>query len=344
MSIEKALKLKNAVLQLASRTPGGVEFNTSAPKKDTPDTLLTRFVNPQDRVVLVSQRPGWDERLAQKITQGEVLHLEGNVFDFSTNPTLIRERLRAEPVLDFTGVQQLLSAWQKDREENPRIQSETVDGVWIDQTLNTLGAREANELLQEAFRVLRKGGSLYLKVYLTDENHPAPLLYQNETLTFLPQEKQILRLLEDAGFHGIQFLERAQLPAKVASGVEVRTHTVVAFKGKQGICLDQGHAVIYKGPWKEVFDDDGHRYARGERVAVCEKTYNLLQRPPYQEMFFQVPAYLDVPLDQAPLFDCNTPQVRDPKVTKGLISVLDTRKAAPVDEGACCTADTGCSC
>ena len=57
MSIEKALKLKNAVLQLASRTPGGVEFNTSAPKKDTPDALLTRFLNPGDTAVLVSSRP-----------------------------------------------------------------------------------------------------------------------------------------------------------------------------------------------------------------------------------------------------------------------------------------------
>lgn len=344
MSIEKALKLKNAVLQLASRTPGGVEFNTSAPKKDTPDVLLTHFVNPQDRVVLVSQRPEWDEALKQKLTSGEVLHLEGNVFDFSTNPNSIRDRLRSEPVLDFTGVQKLLVDWQREREENPRIPTETVDGVWIDQTLNSLGAREATELLQEAFRVIRKGGSLYLKLYLTDEAHPAPLLYQNEKLTFLPQEKQVLKLLEDAGFHGIQFLERAQLPSKVASGVEVRTHTLVAFKGKQGICLDQGHAVIYKGPWKEVSDDDGHRYPRGERVAVCEKTYNLLQRPPYQDFFFHVPAYLDVPMDQAPLFDCNTPQIRDPKVTKGLISVLDTKKAAPVAEEACCTADTGCSC
>ena len=33
---------------------------------------------------------------------------------------------------------------------------------------------------------------------------------------------------------------------------------VEAFKGKEGPCLERNQAVIYKGPFKEVLDDDDH--------------------------------------------------------------------------------------
>ncbi len=39
------------------------------------------------------------------------------------------------------------------------------------------------------------------------------------------------------------------------------------------------------GPMKRVEDDDGHVFRRGEQVGVCEKTFRLLQREPYVDMF-----------------------------------------------------------
>ena len=32
-------------------------------------------------------------------------------------------------------------------------------------------------------------------------------------------------------------------------------------------------------------DDDGHRLRRGDRVAVCDKTFQLYQKAPYTEHF-----------------------------------------------------------
>ena len=33
--------------------------------------------------------------------------------------------------------------------------------------------------------------------------------------------------------------------------------------------------LIYRGPFREVVDDDGHVLRRGVRTAVCEKTFGL---------------------------------------------------------------------
>ena len=66
--------------------------------------------------------------------------------------------------------------------------------------------------------------------------------------------------------------------------------TVRAFKGKDGPCLDHNQAVIYQGPWKQVMDDDGHILRRGTRMAVCEKTFQIYGRAPYQDQIISVPA------------------------------------------------------
>ena len=66
-----------------------------------------------------------------------------------------------------------------------------------------------------------------------------------------------------------------------------------------------------------------------------DKTYSLLSQAPYAGQFFAIPAYLEVPADQAPPFDCSTPQVRDPRVTKGVKTVFDVRGGSCGPSGCC---------
>ena len=127
---------------------------------------------------------------------------------------------------------------------------------------------------------------------------------------------------------------RAKLPLVMSGQVEIRALVLEAYKGKEGTCLDQGHAVVYRGPFSSVTDDDGHEYVRGERIAVCGKTFEILTRGPYGEHFQAIEPYWEVPADKAPLFDCSTPRLRDPTVTKGIVSVGSTDDCCG-DEGCC---------
>ena len=130
-------------------------------------------------------------------------------------------------------------------------------------------------------------------------------------------EEGFLQAFEDAGFYGIRILERQAEPWQTVEGIEFRSLTVEAYKGKEGPCWERRQAVVYRGPFREVLDDDGHRYRRGERTAVCDKIYRLLQDEPYRGSVEPVPPRVEVPLEQAGEFDCSCDAIRDPRQTKG---------------------------
>jgi len=121
-------------------------------------------------------------------------------------------------------------------------------------------------------------------------------------------------------------------------GIEFRSLTVQAWKAGQEPCLDRSQAVIYKGPFLKVQDDDGHAMERGKRYAVCEKTFKLLQNEPYCACFEFIEPRTEVPLDSAPPFDCSSMRLRHPKETKG----QDCN--APTEAANCRTTGDGTSC
>ncbi|MCY7405975.1 MAG: methyltransferase, partial [Alkalinema sp. CAN_BIN05] len=145
-------------------------------------------------------------------------------------------------------------------------------------------------------------------------------------------ETEFLEMFENAGFHGIEILMRQEEPWQVIDGVEFRSLTVRAYKGKQGECLEHHQAVIYKGPWKSVQDDDGHTLVRGARMAVCAKTFGLYTDPngPYGDAVIGIEPYASVPNADANAFSCNFDSFRDVRQTKG----LDYR--VTIEPQACC--------
>jgi arsenite methyltransferase len=244
---------------------------------------------------------------------------------------------RIAPV-DFAGYRALGRSIAERAAASPFIPNDALDLVVVDMLANRLTSSEYASVLAESFRALRRHGRLMAIVLAADEPVTAPRVELGAWAAVrLPLETDVVDELETAGFHGMTLHPLFNRPVQAIDGIELRAFVIEAHKGKQGVCLDQGHAVIYRGPWQEVRDDDGHQYTRGQRTAVCAKTHELLMRAPYCDQFISMPSYVDVPLDKAPVFDCNTPALRDPKVTKGLVplprgSHIDTPEAccAPV--------------
>ncbi|MEZ4278790.1 MAG: hypothetical protein R3F21_04120 [Myxococcota bacterium] len=145
------------------------------------------------------------------------------------------------------------------------------------------------------------------------------------------QELDLLRRFEAAGFHGIEIAEWASEPFAVVDGIEFRSVTVTAHKGKHGPCLEAGQAIVYKGPWKAVVDDDGHTFERGVRTAVCAKTYRLMTSAPYAGQTLGIEPATAIPEAEQPVFDCMRSAPRHPRETKG----GEYRVTRPAG-GACC--------
>ena len=74
--------------------------------------------------------------------------------------------------------------------------------------------------------------------------------------------------------------------------------------------------MLYKGPWKQVTDDDGHTLRRGERTAVCRKTFEILTRAPYRDSVLGISPLVPVPSAEARLFACHGTTLRTPAETK----------------------------
>src|SRR5262249_24475817 len=119
------------------------------------------------------------------------------------------------------------------------------------------------------------------------------------------QEEDFLRAFEAAKFYGIQIEEFRSEAYQTVEGIEFRAVTVTAHKGKEGPGIERNQAVIYRGPWKRVIDDDDHVLPRGVRVAVCEKTFQIYSKPPYGDQFVLVPPREELPAEEAGVFDCS---------------------------------------
>ena len=171
------------------------------------------------------------------------------------------------------------------------------------------------------YRVLKRGGRAAISDIVADEDVP-PAMKRDAKLwsgciAGAFREDKFLEAFERAGFYGIEIEKRDDQPWQTVRGIEFRSVTVTARKGKEGPCRERYHAVIYKGPWKEVRDDDGHLLRRGQRMAVCDKTYKILTSAPYKDEILPVPPRREVPLSKARGFACSGAAVRDPKETKG---------------------------
>jgi len=99
------------------------------------------------------------------------------------------------------------------------------------------------------FRVLKVGGRCVISDIVCDEDVPEDLQKDPQLwsgcISGAFREDLLLKLFEDAGFYGIQMIERTNGPWQTIRGIEFRSVTVQAFKGKQGPCFERNQAVIY---------------------------------------------------------------------------------------------------
>ena len=231
---------------------------------------------------------------------------------------------------------------QELRASHPLIASDLIDVVISNCVLNLVEPRSKRQLFNELFRVLRKGGRAVISDIVSDEPVPDHLLNDPQLwsgcISGALTEGDFLKAFGDAGFYGIQILKRDDNPWRTVEGIEFRSVTVRAFKGKEGLCFERNQAVMYVGPFKEVIDDDGHRMERGKRYAVCDKTFQLYTKEPYREHFAFIQPRMEIPLDQAKPFYCEGPRLRHPKETKGGAYNATTEASRCCDggNGGCC--------
>jgi arsenite methyltransferase len=259
--------------------------------------------------------------VAQRIGFANVQFRYGMIQDLKLDFDRLQANLATRPIGtidDFLVVRQEMEVL---RQEHPLIESESMDCVLSNCVLNLVRPEDRRELFAEVFRVLRPGGRAAISDIVCDEDVPQHMQCDSNLwsgcVSGAFREDHFVQAFHDAGFYGIEIVKRADQPWQTIQGIEFRSMTVVAYKRHSGPCLERQQAVIYRGPFKQVEDDDGHVYWRGKRMAVCDKTFQFLAQAPYAGMFEPVLPRQLVPIESAPVFDCHRSTFRDPRETKG---------------------------
>ena len=264
---------------------------------------------------------------------------KGRIQDLALDLEKLDADLHAHPITSAEAYLAADARAEELRVTQPLIATEAVDVVVSNCVLNLVDQRAKQQLFSEIFRVLRNGGRAVISDIVSDESVPEEL--QNDPdlwsgcISGALTEEGFLRAFVDAGFYGVSIVKFDSQPWRTVQGIEFRSVTVEAFKGKQGPCFERNQAVIYKGPFKEVLDDDNHRIERGQRYAVCDKTYELFSKAPYRNFFEFVEPRNAVPAEDAESFDCCRPTLRHPKETKGADYDASSAPSQCCDSGSC---------
>ena len=277
--------------------------------------------------------------VAERIGYSNVEFRKGRIQDLALDLEKLDAELKARPITDAASFLRADELAQELRIKHPLVATDSVDVVVSNCVLNLVEPKSKRQLFEEIFRVLKKGGRAVISDIVSDEDVPEHL--QNDPglwsgcIAGALTEEGFLKAFSEAGFYGIQILNRDEKPWQTVEGIEFRSVTIEAFKGKQGPCFERNQAVIYRGPFREVLDDDNHRMERGVRYAVCDKTYNLYRKGPYREFFEFVEPLADIPLGEAKPFDCSHTARRHPKETKGQDYSVTTEASSCCDGGSC---------
>ena len=317
--------------------------------------MASQIAGPEGRVIGVDAT---DEMLAlsrehresigESIGWQNVEFRHGFIQDLALDRDQLAEWLDEHPVRTLADTEALRATERRLRKESPMIADGSIDLVLSNCVLNLVDNSDKEQLFAEIHRVLKRGGRCAISDIVSDEDVPERLQNDPELwsgcISGAIREDRFLQAFADAGLYGVEIVSRQAEPWAVVEGIEFRSLTVVAWKGLEGDCLEHNEAVVYRGPWKQVVDDDGHVLRRGERTAVCRKTYDILTGEPYGEETIGIAPLIEVAEQDATPFDCRTDDLRSPRETKrGIV-----RDDIAPGTNSCCepdeSSDSGSSC
>lgn len=314
--------------------------------------IAAQVVGPEGRVIgvdcnedMVGLARKYQNEVANRIGYANTEFRFGRIQDLALDLELLAERIQNKPVsraADWLEVQAVIDELRSGR---PMIESDSVDCVVSNCVLNLVEPDARKQLFREIFRVLKVGGRAAISDIVSDEDVPLVMQQDGELwsgcISGAWREDRFVQEFVEAGFHDVSIAKLEITPWQVVNGIEFRSMTVVATKPESGPCLDQRQAVIYLGPFSEVIDDDGGRFPRGQRVAVCGKTFRNMQRSPAASHFLFLEPGTPVDAADAPEFPCGELHLR-PAAQSRAGQVKTAGNALPIASSSCCGGSSCC--
>lgn len=239
----------------------------------------------------------YQAEMADKLGGQRVRFVKGHIQDLALDLHALDDYLAAHPVRTHADLN-TLRAWENtQRRERPLIADHSVDLVISNCVLNLVDEADKRQLVSEIYRVLKPGGRIAISDIVSDETVPEPLKKNSELwsgcISGAFQEREFLEEFAALGFQAVSYDKWDAKPWRVVEGIEFRSVTLTAVKNSIEPRVDLGHAVMYRGPFQSVTDDRGDVYPRGQRMAVCARTFEFLTQGPMRDSFIGIAAGIE---------------------------------------------------
>lgn len=147
---------------------------------------------------------------------------------------------------------------------------------------------DKKSVFSEMWRVLNDHGRIVISDIVSEKEVPHHIITNQqlwgECIAGALTEEQFISYLEQAGFYGLQLLNKIYW--KTVENYKFYSITIRGYKfEKKQSCVYIGQKAIYHGPFKATFDEEGHIFPRGEAVEICTDTASKLCQPPYSAYF-----------------------------------------------------------
>ncbi len=254
------------------------------------DTGMVLGIDMNDDMLALARK--YQDEMTEKLGNDRVRFMKGHIQDLALDVEAMEQWLSACQEGNASD-QTALEQWRREqKQQQPLIADNSVDLVISNCVLNLVDDAQKRQLVEEIYRVVKPGARIAISDIVSDEVIPQHLK-DDDTLwsgciSGAFQEQEMIAMFLEAGFQSVRFDKWSAEPWQVVEDIEFRSLTLTAFKPEDRECLDRGHAVIYRGPFNFVRDDEGHEFPRGERMAVCERTFRFLTEGPYRENFIGI--------------------------------------------------------
>ncbi len=163
----------------------------------------------------------------------------------------------------------------------PETMPAGADSVRLRGTLNLrLSSDQTRKILKTAFDALKPGGELQVHLLASDREITSKLPKlpgPAANVEYTPTESGVLESLEEAGFEGLWLKRLSHSPVFQFDGARMRELLVHAVKPLAPAAKSPPTFAVYRGPLREVVDEEGNRFPRGARVAIDERSVQWLR-------------------------------------------------------------------
>jgi hypothetical protein len=149
---------------------------------------------------------------------------------------------------------------------------------------------EALRFLKDVRAALRPDGSLVLHILTAESplSSPPQLPGGAGSVKHVPVRGDLLHALEAAGFADMQLTTFRPRACFEHEGVPLRETRVTCRRP----AAESGEmcTVVFKGPFAEATDDEGHTWRRGQKTSIPVSRWEALRRTPLADLFVELPA------------------------------------------------------